>query len=478
MGNGVTEIFSGILSYLTLDPIDIDNWNFKLHKLSFVLFFAASTTSILTSHFGDAIECASSSNQDFVESFCWLHGSYHIENAELEAKINRGENCLRPSPDQILTNGEPGRCTNDDGHDEKCDATNRPHAKYYVWVSWMLLLNGVLFILPNLLWKVLEGGKIKAFELEKDELDPEEESKKIMKAARKFNTSSPKAKNSYFYKFIAMECLNLAVAISNFFIIHKFLSGQFLVYGIEAVNYLAGNAEKTQIQGSDKTFDEILNPMCGVFPTMVNCLVKIPSVVGGATDSQSILCILSQNLVNQFIYIILWWWFIVLFLSNGVMVIYRIITIFNVFNARHTKLLFLMKTWNNDHPTMKATDDFRNNLQIGEWFLLSQIGRNSNPHFFRKFLQEVVNPTIDGKNEFPAKNRNNEKQLRNNVDTGAQRPEEDTGLLASDRNTTDVENNEISSENQNNPNQLQNNVGTGKQRVVEMTELNEITANQ
>ena len=137
-----------------------------------------------------------------------------------------------------------------------------------------------------------------------------------------------------------------------------------------------------------------------------------------------------------------------------------------------------MKTWNNDHPTMKATYDFRNNLQIGEWFLLSQIGRNSNPHFFRKFLQEVVNPTIDAKNEFPAKNRNNEKQLRNNVDTGAQRPEEETGLLAADRNTTDVENNEISSENQNNPNQLQNNVGTGKQRVVEMTELNEITANQ
>ena len=40
MGNGVADIFNGLISHLTLDPIDIDNWNFKLHsKLSAGIFF-------------------------------------------------------------------------------------------------------------------------------------------------------------------------------------------------------------------------------------------------------------------------------------------------------------------------------------------------------------------------------------------------------------------------------------------------------
>ena len=137
MGNGVADIFNGLISHLTLDPIDIDNWNFKLHsKLSAGIFFGASAASFWTQHFGTPIECSGKDNE-FVEQNCWLHGSYHIQNKVLGAAINRGENCYSPSPYQVLVNGEYN------------DTSERSDTNYYIWVTWVLLLNGALFILPS-----------------------------------------------------------------------------------------------------------------------------------------------------------------------------------------------------------------------------------------------------------------------------------------------------------------------------------------
>ena len=411
MGNGVADIFQGVLSFLTLGPIDRDNWNFKLHsKLSPALFFVASTASFFTSYFGKSIQCFGSGDKEFVESKCWLHGSYHISNIILDKKINGGESCFSPSPDQILLNGVHGQCDENKG----CDASNKPHTEYYIWVTWILLLNGALFILPNLLWGFLEGGKIKEYELENDKT-------KAKEAARKFSASSSKAKRSYFRKFVFMECLNLGVVILNFLIIDLFLTGNFSSYGIDAVNYLLGQTEKTETQFTDEPI--ALNPMCNVFPTMVSCPLKTGSTVLNAVDSKWELCLLSQNKVNQIIYIILWWWFMVLFLSNGLMMIYRIVTMVNVGNARHKKLRYLMKT--NDEKHDPTTEKFRHNLQVGEWFLLTQIGRNCKPHFFRSVMENVVNPPKEEDNETRLQNQNNGNRQQSNVNADSQRSAED-----------------------------------------------------
>ena len=165
MGNGVADIFQGVLGvsrHYTLGPIDTDNWNFKLHsKLSPALFFVASTASFFTSYFGKSIQCFGGGDKELVESMCWLHGSYHISNIELDKKINRGESCFSPSPDQILLNGVSGQCTNDNDEKVACNTFNNPHTEYYIWVSWILLLNGALFIFPNLLWGFWKEVKLK-----------------------------------------------------------------------------------------------------------------------------------------------------------------------------------------------------------------------------------------------------------------------------------------------------------------------------
>ena len=51
--------------------------------------------------------------------------------------------------------------------------------------------------------------------------------------------------------------------------------------------------------------------MCSLFPTEVSC--SIP-VVGAAGESQSHngICVLTQNIINEKIYLLLWFWFIFL----------------------------------------------------------------------------------------------------------------------------------------------------------------------
>ena len=369
-------IFDNLIDRLKPDPINIDNWNFKLHsKFSVGIFVAASAVSILTSYFGSEIKCFGS-NHEFVELNCWLHGSYHIENTNLDFAINRGDSCF-----SLASDGD----------------SVRSDTSYYIWVSWMLLINAALFILPNQLWRYLEGGMMQKFNLNEDQ-DQKEESEdnyieRVKRLVMNIFKVSLTAKRTYFWKFFAVECLNLTIVVINFFAIDFFLDGKFNGYGIEVFNYLADNKYQTEIQTSSQTLDVVINPMCNLFPTTVSCPTKIGSVVKGKVDTKSDLCLLSQNIVNQVIYTILWYWFMILFISNGIVLIYRIITIINIADARDTKLNHLIKTSNPEkNPMKKLTNNSekQKKLEIGEWFLLSKIGQNCNHHYFRDVMEVVV----------------------------------------------------------------------------------------
>ena len=50
------------------------------------------------------------------------------------------------------------------------------------------------------------------------------------------------------------------------------------------------------------------NPMCSVFPTVTSC--NIPNVgAGGGEQMHNGLCVLTQNIINEKIYLVLWWWY-------------------------------------------------------------------------------------------------------------------------------------------------------------------------
>ena len=66
--------------------------------------------------------------------------------------------------------------------------------------------------------------------------------------------------------------------------------------------------------------------MCAAFPTEVSC--ELPTVgAAGGTQSHNGLCVLTQNIINEKIYLILWFWYVILGTISAIFLIFRLLTI-------------------------------------------------------------------------------------------------------------------------------------------------------
>ena len=383
-----SALFDELKSRFSLDGIDIDNWSFKFFsRVSVGIFMMASAASIASQYGGDAIKCANGGSYD--EAYCWLHGTSNIPPTKLSLEITNGDNCFRYQA----------------SNDEDSDLEDEKDTKYYIWVSLILFINGALFIIPDQLWKHFEGGMLEQFGSNRKEfLEDSKESAKI------FNDLSKNLTRRYFYTFIFFECLNYAVAFASFALIDHFLSGQFFTYGSKAIQYYSGNTQETSVDIGGENKDVKLNPMCSVFPTIVSCDFAFFGVTG-AKDTRSNICILGQNLMNQQTFLLVWIWFIVLISVSACMILYRLVT-FSLVDYQRRAIQHYVKS-NDDSASKKILLNFDH---IGNWFLLTQIGRNSTPYTFRRFLDEIVGTKTDEKKELRQKEKT--KKTIENVEMG------------------------------------------------------------
>ena len=359
-----SALIAELTSRFSLDGVDIDNWTFKFYsRVTVGIFMMAAAASTASSYGGDAIKCLEGKPYD--ESYCWLHGTSHLPLKKLTQEITNNDHCLRYDPNEIFDYAMGDKDT-----------------KYYIWVSLVLFLNGILFIIPDQLWKHFEGNMLQQFGSSRMDFlsDPKE-------AKRKFSNLSNNQTKRYFFTFLFFELLYFLTAIVSFTIIDKFLSGRFYSYGIDAMNYYAGNVKETDIKTSDDTVSVKLNPMCSVFPTIVNCDFKFFGV-GGDIETRSNICILGQNLMNQKTFLVVWIWFMVLFGVTICQILYRFVTLVLVDCQINTIQQYAMSR---DNEAVKKIE--LGSSHIGNWFLLTQIGRNSDPYKFRQFLNELTGTT-------------------------------------------------------------------------------------
>ena len=381
-----SALFDELVTRLKFDGIDIDTWVFKFYsRVTVGLFWVAAAISVADSLVDKKpIECKSS--DEYNTNYCYLHGVAHLQPNGISSEIS-GAECF--SADNV---GE-----------EKI-------SNYYLWISLVLFLCGAAFAIPNEIWKHFEGGVLKQFEgLKSIELEDEKENRK--KAVSQFNRLSNNFTNRYFYTFVVFELAYCILGIIIFTLIDVFLDGKFQSYGSDTFAYLSGNSVPISIiDTKDKsTYDVTVNPMCNVFPTVVSCTIKTFSVVQGAADTKNNICILGRNILNQQIFLVLWVWFMILFSATVCQIIYRLITLF----------VPSYQSWTIQYQ-LNSTDDLavkRIELgfgKIGNWFLLTQIGSNSDPYAFRKFLEEVTGVDRKGKEEQEKeKRRKTIKELNN-----------------------------------------------------------------
>jgi len=365
----MAHLLQNLKDYFVLDEINIDNWTFKLfYKVSCALCMMGATIGVATQYFGDPISCEFQGiNSDLAQDYCWIHGSSYIP-PQYQASLK----CI------VSQEGVTSR-------------DNAPDTAFYQWVTFMMAAQAALFYLPYKIWSSLEGGLIASFGTDAKtpviiSADARYDDGVVMEAVVekfvKYFKSIFHHNSWYFGYFIACEFLNYLLLGVQFFLTDMFLNYKFSWYGWDTIAYYNHPyIDRVSMSGG------LRNPMCGVFPTEVSC--NIPNIgAAGEAQSHNGLCVLTQNIINEKIYLVLWFWYAFLVPYSVLSLFYRVFTLF--FESIRFGLIYKAIRHKYDKDIHKCLTYVLSKAQLGDWFVLYQLSKNCNPYFYREFVKELA----------------------------------------------------------------------------------------
>ena len=105
-------------------------------------------------------------------------------------------------------------------------------------------------------------------------------------------------------------------------------------------------------------------------------------MVGPSSEKQSIngLCILSQNIINEKIFLALWFWYVSLMAISSVFFVYRMLTI--VVPSVRVSILS-SKIGGSRRQVRQTVTRLLRHSRPGDWFVLNQV------RFFKKFMASI-----------------------------------------------------------------------------------------
>jgi len=370
------DIAKNLLGVFRIKDVNSDNVTFKLfYKASFGLCLFSSLLVGATQNWGDPIEChqtiEGTISDKVFENHCWIHGTKRIESDE-DQKIF---NCK--SRDLVSKKG------------------NLPDdVTFYQWVTFMLLINAAIFRIPYIIWKFCEGGLMKSFYSDDTRWKKDDVSmKELLVGKASFFKKLRGQMGWYYFTFVSCEILNVAMLVINCISTNMFLNDQFTKYGLEAAQFLSKSTEK-QRDGDN-------NPLCSTFPTVTRCDMDYKGTGTGPAKSTGV-CILSQNIINQKIYIVLWFWFIIMMAIGTLQILFEL-SFLSFKPLRKWLITLQMGKFDTNHVRQYVDK----NCTIGDWFLLYQIGKNMDKHVFRLFLEIVSQSQGNSRtNEAQSRRRN------------------------------------------------------------------------
>ena len=252
----------------------------------------------------------------------------------------------------------------------------------------MLVLTGIAFKLPSWIWKGLENGLMETFYdkgnkdskvLKKDAVAYRQAIDDQVSSFKKLQGSKGEGSwgcTIYYIKFLFCQLLAVLLLALNFHFTNAFLGHKFGLYGAKVINYY---------QTDEINRDNLVNPMCNVFPTRVGCTwTKIGT--GGGRETVNDYCILAQNIINEKIYLFLWFWFVAMFIFASIQILLEVCIILLPF----VRLFLSFEQVGSKGFLTSKTKDYLRHCTVGEWFVLYQIGKNTHKDFFFKFLKKLA----------------------------------------------------------------------------------------
>uniref|UniRef100_A0A0V0GBJ4 Innexin n=1 Tax=Triatoma dimidiata TaxID=72491 RepID=A0A0V0GBJ4_TRIDM len=354
------DVFGNLKGLLRIDSVCIDNNVFRLHyKATVIILVAFSLLVTSRQYIGDPIDClVDEIPLNVMDTYCWIYSTFTIPN-RLGGTVGK---------DVV----QPGVASHVEGEDEV------KYHKYYQWVCFVLFFQAILFYIPRYLWKTWEGGRIKMLVLDLNcpviSEDCKEDRKKLLVD---YFASNLHTQNFYAIRFFICEFLNFVNVLAQIYFMDFFLDGEFTTYGSDVVRFTEMEPEERE------------DPMARVFPKVTKCTFYKygPS---GTVQRFDGLCVLPLNIVNEKIYVFLWFWFILLTLLSGLSLIYRIAVV-----VGPQIRLYLLRARSRLSP-QNHIEIITNKCQIGDWFVLYQLGKNMDAIIFKELLADLAKK-LEGK---------------------------------------------------------------------------------
>ena len=156
-----------------------------------------------------------------------------------------------------------------------------------------------------------------------------------------------------------------------------FLGGTFLNYGLDVMSFPEADPETR------------VDPMIRIFPKVSKCTFRKygPS---GSQENHDAMCILSINIINEKIYILIWFWLLFLTITTTLWLMYRLAVIFSM--RLRKELLYRRGRM----AGTKNLDIVIRRCHLGDWFLVYQLGCYMEPMVFAEFIEEFAKELENG----------------------------------------------------------------------------------
>lgn len=354
------DVFGSVKGLLKIDSVCIDNNIFRLHyKVTVIILVSFSLLVTSRQYIGDPIDCiVDDVPLNIMDTYCWIYSTFTIPN-RLGGRIGK---------DVV----QPGVASHVDGEDEV------KYHKYYQWVCFVLFFQAMFFYLPRYMWKTWEGGRIKMLVLDLNCPIISEECKTDRKKLLiDYFATNLHTQNFYAIRFFLCEFLNFVNVIAQIFFMDYFLEGEFSTYGSDVLRFTEMEPEERE------------DPMARVFPKVTKCTFHKygPS---GSIQKLDGLCVLPLNIVNEKIYVFLWFWFLFIAVLSGLNLVYRTAVV-----VMPKFRLLLLRARSRLAP-QDEVETITKKCQIGDWFVLYQLGKNIDPLIFKELVSDLAK-RLDGK---------------------------------------------------------------------------------
>ena len=245
---------------------------------------------------------------------------------------------------------------------------------YYLWLPFILGICMGLVKIPRIVWKnICERGIMESLVGDGTKMGE--------KIAVRFNKLRKRSVTvQYHVCFAACELANIAILLLCFHIMNSLLNGKFWSYGADVSNYDSTELTSEELKSNPSL--EKPNPMCSLFPKEVACNLCIGSIGGGCNDRSSILCILSNNLFNQYYFLILWFWWIFLLAISILGLIYRAAQMFIPYVSKAVFQTYLTP-YGLDYAVARLS------LRPSDYFLLGRLAINVKGGTMEEVLNEL-----------------------------------------------------------------------------------------